>query len=35
MDEEKDHELRQVRQESFDMKSETPTRIHVIAGGKK
>ncbi|CZT23770.1 uncharacterized protein RCC_09484 [Ramularia collo-cygni] len=31
MDEEKDHELRSVRQESFDTKSE-PTRIQILAG---
>lgn len=33
MDEEKDHELREVRQQSFDTKSE-PTRIQVLAGKK-
>lgn len=35
MDEEKDHELRQVRQESFDTKSEVPTKVRVMAGDKK
>lgn len=35
MDEEKDHELREIRQESFDTKSETKRNVRVMASEKK